>query len=112
MIGEGVTVLDGVHICEGAAIAPGSVVTPRKTVGSGEVWAGIPARKVRTLSAAEKEEMPDENEAISVAELYTVLEGLSDGSKLNDYVSVKGYVAANNEGGNMYRMLSIVDNTG
>ena len=57
MIGEGVTVLDGVHICEGAAIAPGSVVTPRKTVGSGEVWAGIPARKVRTLSAAEKEEI-------------------------------------------------------
>ena len=49
--------LDGVHICEGAAIAPGSVVTPRKTVGSGEVWAGIPARKVRTLSAAEKEEI-------------------------------------------------------
>ena len=57
MIGEGVTVLDGAHICEGAAIAPGSVVTPRKTVGSGEVWAGIPARKVRTLSAAEKEEI-------------------------------------------------------
>lgn len=67
---------------------------------------------VTSIEAAEKEEMPDENEAISVAELYTVLEGLSDGSKLNDYVAVKGYVAANNEGGNMYRMLSIVDNTG
>ena len=67
---------------------------------------------VTSIEAAEKEEMPDENEAMSVAELYTVLEGLSDGSKLNDYVAVKGYVAANNEGGNMYRMLSIVDNTG
>ena len=51
------TVLDGVHICAGAAIAPGSVVTPRKTVGMGEVWAGIPARKVRDLSAAEKAEI-------------------------------------------------------
>lgn len=51
------TVLDGAHICEGAAIAPGSVVTPRKTVGMGEVWAGIPARKIRDLTAAEKAEI-------------------------------------------------------
>jgi carbonic anhydrase/acetyltransferase-like protein (isoleucine patch superfamily) len=50
-----VTVLDGAHICEGAAIAPGSVVTPRKTVGAGEVWSGIPARKIRTLSKEEQE---------------------------------------------------------
>ena len=57
LIGEGVTVLDGAHICEGAAIVPGSVVTPRKTVGMGEVWAGIPARKVRDLTAAEKAEI-------------------------------------------------------
>lgn len=57
LIGEGVTVLDGAHICEGAAIAPGSVVTPRKTVGAGEVWSGIPARKLRELSAAEKAEI-------------------------------------------------------
>ena len=49
--------LDAAHICEGAAIAPGSVVTPRKTVGSGELWSGIPARKVRDLTAAEKEEI-------------------------------------------------------
>ena len=57
LIGEGVTVLDKSHICEGAAIAPGSVVTPRKTVGAGELWSGIPARKVRDLTAAEKEEI-------------------------------------------------------
>ena len=49
--------LDSAHICEGAAIAPGSVVTPHKTVGSGELWSGIPARKVRDLTAAEKEEI-------------------------------------------------------
>ena len=51
------TVLDGAHICEGAAIAPGSVVTPRKTVGSGEVWAGVPARKIRDLTVEEKKEI-------------------------------------------------------
>ena len=57
LIGEGATVLDFSHICEGAAIAPGSVVTPHKTVGAGELWSGIPARKVRDLTAAEKEEI-------------------------------------------------------
>ena len=51
------TVLDGAHICEGAAIAPGSVVTPRKTVGSGEVWAGVPVRKIRDLTAEERKEI-------------------------------------------------------
>ena len=30
------------------------MVTPRKTVGAGELWSGIPARKVRDLTAAEK----------------------------------------------------------
>ena len=33
------------------------MVTPRKTVGAGELWSGIPARKVRDLTAAEKEEI-------------------------------------------------------
>ena len=64
------TVLDGVHICAGAAIAPGSVVTPRKTVGMGEVWAGIPARKVRDLSAAEKAEIMQM--CNSIAEVYFI----------------------------------------
>lgn len=36
---------------------PGSVVTPRKTVGMGEVWGGIPARKIRDLTADEKAEI-------------------------------------------------------
>ena len=34
------------------------------------------------------------------------------GDKLKDLVAVKGYVAANNEGGNLYQVISLVDNTG
>ena len=67
---------------------------------------------VTSVEPTEKDEMPDESEAITVSELYSVLEGLEDGAELGEYVAVKGYVAANNEGGNLYRMLSITDNTG
>ena len=65
LIGEGVVVLDGAHICEGAAIAPGSVVTPRKTIGSGEMWSGVPARKVRDLTEKEKQEIKEMCDAVS-----------------------------------------------
>lgn len=67
---------------------------------------------VTSLEATDKETMPDENEAMSVSELYDVLDGLADEAELGEYVAVKGYVAANNEGGNLYNMLSLVDNTG
>ena len=75
LIGEGATVLDFSHICEGAAIAPGSVVTPHKTVGSGELWSGIPARKVRDLTAAEKEEIRAMCDALTKVVMGMMLDG-------------------------------------
>ena len=44
-IGTGAIVLKGVEIGDGAVIGAGSVVT--KNVGSCEIWAGNPARKIR-----------------------------------------------------------------
>lgn len=49
-IGSSVTVLCGVTIGEGAIIGAGSVVT--KSVPSGEVWVGNPARFLRKVSEA------------------------------------------------------------
>jgi acetyltransferase-like isoleucine patch superfamily enzyme len=44
-IGTSATILKGVHIHDGAVVGAGAVVT--KDVGSCEIWAGNPARKVR-----------------------------------------------------------------
>lgn len=50
-LGAGVTVVCGVTIGEGALIGAGSVVT--KNIPPGEVWAGIPAKKINTISQEE-----------------------------------------------------------
>lgn len=44
-IGANVTVLPGITIGSGSIIGAGSVVT--KSVPSGEVWAGVPARRIK-----------------------------------------------------------------
>ena len=49
-IGMGATLLDGVVIESGAMVAAGAVVTPGKRVKSGELWAGNPAKMLRSLS--------------------------------------------------------------
>jgi len=46
LVGIGAIVLDEVEIESGAVIAAGAVVAPGKHVGAGELWAGVPARKV------------------------------------------------------------------
>ena len=49
-IGMGATLLDVVVIESGAMVAAGAVVTPGKRVKSGELWAGNPAKMLRSLS--------------------------------------------------------------
>lgn len=51
-VGMGATVLDGAVIEEGGMLAAGALLTPGKRLGRQELWAGVPARKVR--------DMPDE----------------------------------------------------
>ena len=55
LIGMGAIVLDGAVVEKHGFVGAGALVAPGKTVGSGEMWLGNPARKVRMLSDAEIE---------------------------------------------------------
>ena len=48
-IGMKACVMDGVQVEGGSMVAAGALVTPGKTVRSGELWAGSPARCIRQL---------------------------------------------------------------
>lgn len=65
-----------------------------------------------SVDFAEAEEIPAEDQAISVKELNARLKEMNSGAALADLVAVVGYVAANNEGGALYQAISLVDNTG
>lgn len=54
-VGMGATVLDGAVIEEGGMLAAGALLTPGKRIARQELWAGVPARKLR--------DMPDEERA-------------------------------------------------
>lgn len=52
-IGMGAIVLDGAVVEGDAMLAAGALLTPGKTVPSGELWAGRPAKFLRHLTAGE-----------------------------------------------------------
>lgn len=52
-IGMKACVMDGAVVETGAMVAAGALVTPGKRVRRGELWAGSPARLMRTLTEAE-----------------------------------------------------------
>ncbi len=53
LIGMGAVLLDEVTVQSGAMVAAGALVTPRKTIPSGQLWGGSPARYMRDLTPAE-----------------------------------------------------------
>ena len=53
-VGMGATVLDGAVIEEGGMLAAGALLTPGKRLGRQELWAGVPARKVRDMPDDER----------------------------------------------------------
>ena len=55
LIGMGAIVLDGAIIEKHGFVGAGALVAPGKVVGSGELWLGNPAKRVRMLSDAEIE---------------------------------------------------------
>lgn len=57
LIGSHATVLDGARIGRHALIGAGAVVPPGKIVGEGELWLGNPAQRVRSLTAAQIEQL-------------------------------------------------------
>ncbi|WP_303782485.1 gamma carbonic anhydrase family protein [Sandarakinorhabdus limnophila] len=52
-VGMGAIVLDGAVVEPDAMLAAGALLTPGKVVKGGELWAGRPAKFLRSLTAAE-----------------------------------------------------------
>lgn len=57
LIGMGATILDGAVIRKNGFVGAGAVVPPGKTVESGELWLGNPAKCVRKLGEKEIEQL-------------------------------------------------------
>ena len=57
LVGMGATVLDGAVLEDHAFVGAGAVVPPGKTVRSGELWLGNPAKPARRLSDREIEQL-------------------------------------------------------
>ena len=55
VLGDGAVVMDGARLGTGAVIAAGALVPPAKDLAGGTLYAGNPARAVRTLDARERE---------------------------------------------------------
>lgn len=53
LVGMGATVLDGAVLEPGSVVAAGAVVTPGAVVKTGQIYAGAPAKLLRTLTAEE-----------------------------------------------------------
>mmetsp|Transcript_9572 Transcript_9572/g.26451 ORF Transcript_9572/g.26451 Transcript_9572/m.26451 type:complete len:431 (-) Transcript_9572:65-1357(-) len=57
LIGMGSLLAEGSHVETEALVAAGAVVPPHTTVRAGELWVGNPARKVRDLTADERQQL-------------------------------------------------------
>lgn len=55
LVGMGATVMDGAVVESDVVIGAGALVTPGKRLRSGHLYAGTPAREIRTLSEREME---------------------------------------------------------
>ena len=55
LVGMGSIIMDGVIIEDETIIAAGSLVPPKKTLESGYLWVGSPAKKARELTKKEKD---------------------------------------------------------
>jgi len=55
LVGMGSTVMDGATIESFGMLAAGALLSPGKVVRAGELWAGVPARKVRDVTNAERD---------------------------------------------------------
>lgn len=76
-IGMSATVMDDVLVESGAMVAAGALVTPRKTVKTGQLWAGSPAKYMRDLTEEEIAfiKISENNYVKHVAEYQAELDG-------------------------------------
>ncbi len=57
MVGMNATVMDGAVVESGALVAASALVPPGKRVPAGQLWAGSPARFVRSISETDRQMM-------------------------------------------------------
>jgi carbonic anhydrase/acetyltransferase-like protein (isoleucine patch superfamily) len=60
-VGMGAIVLDGCRVGGGALLAAGAMLTPGKSIPSGQLWAGRPARLVRDVGEDERGAMLEQS---------------------------------------------------
>lgn len=115
-------VIDGTSSVEGSVSYPDANLSLQAYEGAKIIVKGYAigvtgstVKYVNTMATSvepeEKDTVPDEKDALTVEELNKKLDSFG-GSALADFVAVKGYVAANNENGNLSGVISLVDNTG
>lgn len=63
LIGMGATLLDNVVVGTGSIVAAGALVLTGTVIEPGSVYAGVPAKKVKTLTPEEQESMIRKNAA-------------------------------------------------
>jgi len=57
-VGMGATVMDNAVVESGAMVAAGALISPKKVVKTGELWAGTPAKIMRSMTQAEVDYLP------------------------------------------------------
>lgn len=57
LVGMGATILDKAHMEHHSMLGAGSVLPPGKTIKTGELWVGNPARKVKNLTEKQMESL-------------------------------------------------------
>ena len=55
LIGMGAIVMDGARVCSDAMVGAGALVSPGKVLEGGYLWLGAPVRRVRALTARERQ---------------------------------------------------------
>ena len=65
LIGMGALLQEGVVVQEESFVAAGANVPKNTTIGSGELWVGSPARKIRDLTTAERQRLHYQAESVS-----------------------------------------------
>jgi carbonic anhydrase/acetyltransferase-like protein (isoleucine patch superfamily) len=63
--GMGALIQEGVVVNEESFVAAGAVVPKGTVIESGELWAGVPARKLRDLTPKEREKLHYQASAVS-----------------------------------------------
>jgi carbonic anhydrase/acetyltransferase-like protein (isoleucine patch superfamily) len=59
-VGMSATIMDGAVVETEAMVAAGALIPPGKRVGTGQLWAGTPAKYIRDLSSEEKASFPSQ----------------------------------------------------